>query len=126
MGLAAFKPCGHPNCPALVKAGMCERHAEQDKQRQYETKKNDTTWMLYQEPRYKRFRIWFWRANPQCQLIADGKRCERPAQVLHHRRGLRSHNEDLCNAEHCVSLCQTHHHHHDGDLGTEVYSPTVT
>jgi hypothetical protein len=58
--------------------------------------------------------------------VIEGKRCEQFATVVHHRRGLRSHPEDLCDADQCASLCAEHHHHSDGDRGDEVYVDVIS
>jgi hypothetical protein len=128
MPLAAKRPCNAPLCRALVSSGerYCPKHAPKEKLRQYEEKKQDPTWQLYQTRSWKLFRAWFVRMNPACQLIVDGQQCGQPARVVHHRRGLRSHPEDLTAAEHCASLCAAHHHHGDGDRPGDEYTPTET
>jgi 5-methylcytosine-specific restriction enzyme A len=126
MTLAAKKPCAHPCCPALVQSGMCDKHAKRQNQRAYEDKRSDETWMLYQQPRWKKFRLWFWRLNPQCQRIIDGVRCEQVATILHHRISPRQRPELFTDANNVKAVCSEHHHNHEGDRGDEVYCESNT
>jgi hypothetical protein len=128
MALRAKRPCNAPLCRVLLSgdARYCEKHAGKEKKRQYEEKKQDSIWQLYQTTSWKAFRRWFIRMNPACQLIVNGEQCCQPAKVVHHRRGLRSYPEDLTSAEHCASLCAEHHHHGDGDRPGDEYTPTET
>jgi hypothetical protein len=127
-GIRAKRPCGNGQCPVLIShpARYCEKHAAKESKRQYDAKRSDEVWLLYQTPRWKKFRAWFLRMNVICQRVIDGKQCMNWATLVHHRRGLRSHPEDLCDADHCAALCAEHHHPGDGDLGDEVYVPTIT
>ena len=59
--------------------------------------------------------------------VIDGKQCMNWATVVHHRRGLRSHPEDLICAERCAAVCSAHHRAgDDGDRGDEVYVTAET
>jgi hypothetical protein len=120
---AAKRPCNSPCCRELVSRPdlYCPRHAVKAKQRQYEEKKADPTWQLYQTPRWKNFRRWFLRLNVLCMRVIDGKQCMNWATTVHHRRGLRSHPEDLICAEQCAAVCSEHHHNDDGDRPGDVY-----
>lgn len=128
MALRAKRPCNAPCCPALVSGDQrhCAKHATKEKQRQYEAKQSDPVWQLYQQPRWKKFRAWFLRLNVICMRVIDGRQCMNWATVVHHRRGLRSHPEDLIAAEHCVSLCAEHHHSGDGDRPSDEYVTAET
>lgn len=127
MASAAFKTCLHPGCPALVKGGSrCPKHAERHRVRQQSERNDDEVSKWYRNAPWARFRRWFLRANPQCQRIIDGVRCERVATLIHHRKSPRQFPELFLVAENCVALCAEHHHAHEGDLGTEVYADTVT
>jgi len=54
--------------------------------------------------RYDRFRTWFLNGHPLCN------RCGTAAsEVVHHRRKLRHHLEDLCNQDECEALCKKCH-----------------
>jgi 5-methylcytosine-specific restriction endonuclease McrA len=81
---------------------------------------------LYKTARWLKFREWFLAYNVICQRITNGVRCERIATEVHHRRGLREHQEDLYDAEQCVALCKGCHHKHSGDTAEDVYAPTST
>jgi hypothetical protein len=127
--MRALKPCAKAGCPALVAGGgnRCPLHLESyNSKRDAERRETDESWLLYQTPRWRKFRKWFLARNPICQRIIDGKRCMTIATAVHHRIAVREHPELLCDAEHCVALCAGHHHHHAGDFGDEVYVPTVT
>jgi 5-methylcytosine-specific restriction enzyme A len=124
--LAAFKPCAHPCCPALVKSGMCEKHSKQQSQRQYEAKRRDEAWMLYQTPRWKTFRLWFLRLNPQCQRVIDGKQCEHIADTVHHLQSPRQRPDLFLDADNVKSVCRAHHHHGEGAGPDEVYVASNT
>jgi hypothetical protein len=127
MTLAALKPCNKPGCVELVKGSKyCARHDEQAKQREYEAKRTDEVWMLYQSPRWKKFRLWFWRLNPQCQRINDGVRCEQVATTIHHRISPRQRPDLFTDADNVKSVCSQHHHNHEGDRGDEVYAESNT
>jgi hypothetical protein len=124
MALAAKKPCGHGQCPALVSRPNthCPKHAKQTAQREYQDKRNDPIWKMRQEPRWKKFRAWYLRAHPACMLLVAGKPCAHIATHVHHRRGLRSHPEDLCDEDQCAALCREHHDNHDGDRPGDEYA----
>jgi hypothetical protein len=126
--MRAKKPCGHGQCPALVSSPerFCPKHAEKEKLRQYEAKRSDETFQLYGQPRYRKFRRWFLRLNLICMRVIEGKQCTNWATVCHHRRGLRSHPEDLIDADQCAAVCAEHHTNEDGDSGKEVYVTVET
>jgi len=127
--MRAKKPCAYPCCAALVihPQRYCERHAAKETKRQYETKKQDYIWLLYHTPRFKKFRAWFLRLNVLCMRVVDGRQCMNWATTLHHRRGLRSHPEDLCAAEYCAALCAGHHRAgEDGDRPGDEYVEAET
>jgi 5-methylcytosine-specific restriction protein A len=127
MALKAFRTCGKPGCPALIKQGShCAKHAEQVEQRSYETKKADEVWMLYQQPRWKKFRLWFWRSNPQCQRVIDGVRCEQIATTIHHRISPRQRPDLFIDADNVKAVCTKHHSNSEGDRGDEVYAESNT
>jgi hypothetical protein len=127
--LQAWRTCGKNGCPALVKAGAggyCPKHLEQHTQRVNRERLDDELRALYRSAGWLRFRSWFLAYNILCQRIIRGVRCQRIATDVHHRRGLRQHPEDLCDAEHCVALCKACHHKHSGDTADDVYAPTNT
>jgi 5-methylcytosine-specific restriction protein A len=122
MALRAFKTCGHVGCPTLTKDGWCDKHrGDYDRQRA-----DDELRPLYKTARWLRFRKWFLRLNPFCQRVWNGEQCHNVATEVHHRRGLREHQEDLCDAAQCCALCRACHHKASGDRGNEVYVPTNT
>jgi len=128
MALRAKRPCNAPLCPALVSGDQryCPKHAPKEKLRQYEEKKQDGTYQLYQTPRWRKFRAWFLRLNPICMKVIDGRQCEQIANTVHHRRGLRSHPQDLCAAQHCAAVCGEHHHSGDGDRPGDQFAEAET
>jgi hypothetical protein len=105
---------------------FCPRHAEQAKQVEYETKKSDPIWMLYQTPRWKKFRLWFIRLHPQCQRIIDGKQCENFSHTVHHRISPRQRPDLFTDADNVKAVCRKHHPNHEGDVGDEVYTESRT
>ena len=125
MALRAKRPCAYPCCPVLLSHGNqrhCDKHAAKETKRIYETKKQDPIWMLYHTPRFKKFRVWFLRLNVLCMRVIDGKQCMNWATTVHHRRGLRSHPEDLLCAEQCAAVCSAHHRAgDDGDRPGDAY-----
>jgi hypothetical protein len=125
----AWKTCGRPGCPTLVKAGAggyCPKHLVQHNQRINHDRQDDEIHSLYKTARWLKFRNWFLGYNPECQRIVRRVRCQRLATDVHHRRGLREHPEDLTDAEQCVALCKACHHKHSGDTSEDVYAPTNT
>jgi len=130
MTLRAWTTCGKVGCPALVKAGAggyCPKHLVQHNQRVNAERYDDELRSMYKTARWIRFRAWFLRLNPFCQRVqSDGQPCRNVATEVHHRRGLREHPEDLCSAEQCVALCRACHHKNSGDVGHEIYIPTIT
>jgi len=105
---------------------MCEKHGAQQTQRQYEAKRSDPVWMMYQTPRWKVFRQWFLRLNPQCQRIIDGMRCEQIADTVHHLLSPRQRPELFLDADNVKAVCREHHHHGEGAGPDEVHVPSNT
>jgi len=127
MGLRAFTTCNKPGCPELVKgAAYCAKHSEQNKQREYEAKRSDPVWMMYQHTRWKKFREWFWRMNPICQRVIDGKQCTNIGTTIHHRVSPRQRPDLFLDADNVKAVCSEHHNHSEGDRGDEVYAVSET
>ncbi len=127
MALKAFRTCGKVGCPTLIREGShCPKHAEQTQQREYEVKKSDAVWMMYQHPRWKKFRLWFIRLHPQCQRIIDGKQCEQFSHTVHHRISPRQRPDLFTDANNVKAVCRKHHPNSEGDDGDEVYAESHT
>jgi hypothetical protein len=125
MGLAAFKTCGAPGCPVLVKGGnRCPKHLAAHKKKTYTDRNQDEVSKWYRTARWVRFREWFLRNNPICQRIVSGKRCERIATLLHHHKSPREYPELFLDADNCAALCADHHHAHEGDAPDDVFVPS--
>jgi hypothetical protein len=126
--LRAKRPCGQGQCPALVSGDQryCEKHLPKAKQKEYEAKRNDEFWMMYQTPMWRKFRAWFLRLNPQCQRIVDGKRCEQIADTVHHRISPRKRPDLFRDADNVKAVCREHHPPTEGDAGTEVWADSET
>jgi len=74
VGLAAFKPCGYPCCPALVRnTRYCERHQTDNatirQRREYDRQRNaEEHRAIYKSARWAKLRVMKIRANPFCEL----------------------------------------------------------
>jgi hypothetical protein len=119
----AKRICNQPGCGALTSypERYCIKHAATAKKRQNEIHNADPVRQLYWSPRWRKFREWFLRKNPQCMRVIDGVQCRFWATVVHHTRGLRSHPEDLIDARFVAAVCSEHHHNEDGDRPGDVY-----
>src|SRR6267142_4086455 len=80
----AFRTCGKPGCPVLIKEGShCPKHAEQAQQREYGQRNADEVMKLYRTQRWERFKIYMRSRNPLCQRLLDnGQQCDRIAVIL--------------------------------------------
>jgi len=123
MGLAAKKTCNKPCCPDFQIAGsrFCAKHGEQAKQREYDTKREDQVWMMYQTPHWKHFRAWFLKLNPFCMRVVDGEQCHNVADTVHHLQSPRQRPDLFTDADNVAAVCRTHHHHGEGAQPGEEY-----
>jgi hypothetical protein len=64
--------------------------------------------------------------NPICQLLVDGKQCDRPAKFVHHIRSPKTHLSLGHNPQNLACLCESHHPPTEGDdpLNPRAYVPT--
>jgi hypothetical protein len=128
VALRAKRPCNAPLCPALLSGDQqyCAKHAPKEKLRQYEAKRTDSTWMMYQTLEWRKFRAWFLRCNPACQRIVNGEQCGRVAKLVHHRISPRKRPDLFRCADNVKALCPEHHAPTEGDVGGEEYTDSLT
>ena len=97
-----LKPCSHPGCPQLTRAGKCEIHAKQA-EAQYESRRGTATERGY-DANWAKARTVKLNQSPLCE------RCLNigfviPAILVHHK----DHNSRNNSPENYESLCQTCH-----------------
>ena len=81
MPYAAPRPCRRKGCPELVtgKDGFCEQHRKAE-HRRYNREQRPESHKLYRSPRWTRLRNAVLDDNPFCA------KCERFAELVHHKR----------------------------------------
>jgi 5-methylcytosine-specific restriction protein A len=127
VALKAFRTCGKPGCPVLIKDGShCAKHAEQSTQREYSERKADEVRKLYHTKRWEHFTSYAIRKNPQCQRIVDGKRCEQFSKVCHHIVSPRVKLHLMFDLANILCVCFAHHPNTPGEEDLTRYVPTVT
>ena len=97
------KPCGHPNCPNLIKPGQryCERHKDKDPKRFYDS----ASWQ-----KYRKYKL---SINPLCE------ECQREgrttlATLVHHKVPIMDGGEVLPLISELESLCLVCHNKRHG------------
>jgi hypothetical protein len=118
-----YKYCREGGCHERTndRSGFCESHRQQNavkteaRIREYARKKDDPSQKIYHGKQWERFKLAFRAAgNVICARIEDGKKCQRPSDIIHHLRGVRSHPHLAFTFENCRPTCRQHHPPSDG------------
>ena len=102
MPTRAKKPCKHPGCPNLVKAGIqyCFKHKDMarkiDDRASAGTRGYDAAW--------QKFRIWYLRRHPICVIAG----CGCVAMVVDHIKALND-GGDKYDEANLQAMCTFHH-----------------
>jgi hypothetical protein len=113
-----YKYCREGGCHERTndRSGYCEGHRKQNavrieaRIRDAVRKKNDPVNRLYHNQDWERFKIAFRAAgNVICARITDGKRCQRPSELIHHLRSPRTHRHLFLTFANCRPCCKNCH-----------------
>lgn len=118
-----YKYCCQGGCPERTndRSGYCASHRQQNEVaiqariRDAIRKKNDPSQKIYHSQQWERFKLAFRAAgNVICARIENGKKCQRPADLIHHLRGVRSYPHLAFSFENCRPCCKNCHPPTDG------------
>ena len=123
------KPCTHPGCPELVRAGQgskCEKHKKEytrAKDQDHDRRRGTAHERGY-TARWQRYRVMYLRANPLCREC-HGKGRITPATVVDHITPHKGYHDLFWNPDNHQPLCKPCHdrktarERKDGRVGDE-------